>query len=132
MHTTSNPIGMNAAPPSHWAFSILIALAKAIIGLLILVSALPVPLMAINSAVPWYVSLTLLAADVSLFIIFTQSRRTPRLVAEVWLGVITVSLASIWIAQLFAAVPLPVGGQAALLPDAASGLMIGGNSPQGS
>jgi pimeloyl-ACP methyl ester carboxylesterase len=89
----------------HIARGILRTLLWILTGVLAVIVALPVPLLFITTAVPTYISLVLVAADVSLAVSLFRRERTWLRVMMFFLGVIAVSLLAVWLSQTFAMTP---------------------------
>ncbi len=73
--------------------------------LCVLLSALPVLLLFVATAVPLYIALALAAIDLGLLLALFRFERTPLLVGGVLLGIGLVSALAIWLSQLFAMTP---------------------------
>lgn len=85
-------------------------------GLLVMVSALPVLLLFVATAVPLSLALLLAAADVGLLVALFRFDRTLRLVGPVLLGVILVAVLAVWLSQRYATTPPITDAQGRVVP----------------
>ncbi len=85
-------------------------------GLLVMVSALPVLLLFVATAVPLSLALLLAAADVGLLVALFRFDRTLRLVGPVFLGVILVAVLAVWLSQRYATTPPITDTQSRVVP----------------
>jgi len=74
-------------------------------ALLVVVLAVPVPLLFVVTAVPFYLAIPLALADAGLLVAVIALRRTRLVVVGFFAGVITVSFIAVWLSQLFAYTP---------------------------
>src|SRR5687768_9718033 len=89
-------------PAAHKIRSVLLWLLE---GILVVVLALPVLLLFIGTAVPWYLSTALLLVDVALIVLFVRSRRTLRYTVAAILAFLIVAVVAVTVSQLFASTP---------------------------
>jgi pimeloyl-ACP methyl ester carboxylesterase len=85
-------------------------------GLIMTLSALPVFLLFVATAVPRTLALLLVAVNVGLLVALLRWERTPRLVGGVFLGVIGVSMLAVWLSQLYATTPPITDAQGEMVP----------------
>lgn len=85
-------------------------------GLVVAVAALPVLLLFVATAVPLYVTLALILLDVALVAALFRFERTLPLVGGVILGVLFVSVAAVWLSQMYATTPPITNAQGQTVP----------------
>jgi pimeloyl-ACP methyl ester carboxylesterase len=85
-------------------------------GLVISITALPVLLLFIATAVPAYLSITLAVVGVSLLVALLWFDRTPLRVGAVFLGLILVSVLAVWLSQAYASTPPITDAQGKVVP----------------
>lgn len=118
MSTISFGAAGKLAPPQRQpvARRIGIGLLWVLGALVVLISALPVLLLFVATAVPIYLAVLLAALDAGLLIALFRMERTPLLVGAVILGVILVSALAIWLSQLYASTPPITDAQGQVVP----------------
>lgn len=118
MSTISLPVEKNVTLPRsrNAARRIMLAVLWVLGGLLVAITALPVFLLFIATAVPLYLSVLLAATGAGLLVSLFWFERTPLLVAGVLVGVILVSVAAIWLSQVFATTPPITDAQGKIVP----------------
>jgi pimeloyl-ACP methyl ester carboxylesterase len=85
--------------------SILVTLLCILLVVLALIIVAPVFLLFVATSVPLYISIVLLATDLSLVVSLFRLKRTWLRVTAFYLGLIAVSLLAIWLSQSFAMTP---------------------------
>jgi len=91
-------------------------------GLFVTITALPVLLLFVATAVPLYLSILLATLDIALLVALFRFERTPLLVGGVVLGVILVSVAAVWLSQIFATTPPITDAQGNVVPGSIASL----------
>lgn len=106
MNATSYPFDhQTTAKPKGHATTRLFSVVRWLLGsLLTLMLALPVLLLFVNTAVPWYLTVALLAVDVGLGLTLLR-RRNPLRLASFFLGLLAVAVLAVWLSQAFAVTP---------------------------
>lgn len=93
---------MSARPKAH-ATAMLFSVLRWLLGtLLTLILVLPLLLLFVNTAVPWMLTVGLLAVDGGLGLTLLR-RRNPWRLASFFLGLLVVALLAVWLSQAFAA-----------------------------
>jgi pimeloyl-ACP methyl ester carboxylesterase len=85
-------------------------------ALLVTITALPVFLLFVATAVPLYLSILLAVIDVGLIVMWFRVERTPLLVGAILLGVILVSVLAVWLSQAYATTPPITDAQGGVVP----------------
>lgn len=85
-------------------------------ALVMTISAIPVFLLFVATAVPVYVALLLVAADVALLAALFRFERTPWLIAGVVIGFVLVSVLAVWLSQTYAMTPPITDAQGNAVP----------------
>lgn len=85
-------------------------------GLVVTVTALPLLLLFVATAVPPWLVLLLVAVDVGLLIALFRFQRTPLLVVAAILGMVLVAILAVWLSQLYAMTPPITDGQGQVVP----------------
>lgn len=108
-YPTAKQISMSRRP--NWARRLLMPLAWVLGSIVVLVSALPVMLLFVATAVPFYVAVLLAVIDVGLLFALFRFERSALLVSAVILGVVLVSAIGIWLSQAYAMTPPIIDAQ---------------------
>jgi pimeloyl-ACP methyl ester carboxylesterase len=85
-------------------------------ALFVTITALPVLLLFIATAVPLYLSILFALIDVGLVVALFRLERTPLLVGAILLGVILVSVMGAWLSQVYATTPPITDAQGQVVP----------------
>ncbi len=85
-------------------------------SLVVVISALPVLLLFVATAVPVYVSIALAAADVGLLVALFWFERAPLRVGGIILGVILVSVLAVRLSQVYVTTPPITNAQGEVIP----------------
>jgi pimeloyl-ACP methyl ester carboxylesterase len=118
MSTIAYPVNRSVTPAPRRLLlrSIGFALLWLLGNLLVVVLALPIPLLFVATAVPFYLSLALAVVDVGLIVSLFWFERTAILVGGIILGVILVSVMAIWLSQAYATTPPITDTQGKVIP----------------
>jgi pimeloyl-ACP methyl ester carboxylesterase len=118
MHTVSYSATKELAPlkSRNRLRRVLVAMLWVLGGLFVTITALPVLLLFVATAVPFYLSILLAVVDVALLVALLWFERTPLLVGGVILGVILVSIMAVWLSQIFATTPPITNTQGQVVP----------------
>lgn len=105
MRTIPYPSMSNSSPKPRTYLDrrILVGLLWTLVDALILIVALPVPLLLVNTAVPRWLVISLLMIDLALAVTLFRLRRTWPVLLGFFLSLILVSLIAIWLSQGYAA-----------------------------
>lgn len=106
----ASPRGLNVAR------KIMAAILWALGGLVVIISALPVSLLFVATAVPLYLSIALAVVDVGLLAVLFRFERTPLVVGGVILGVVLVSALAVRLSQVYAATPPITNAEGEIVP----------------
>lgn len=107
MSTIAYPINRSATPtPRRLSLrSIGSALLWLLGSLLVMLLALPIPLLFMATAVPFYLSLTLAVIDIGLLVSLFWFERSALWVGAIILGVTLTSVVAVWASQVYANTP---------------------------
>ncbi len=108
--------------PVHWSRRLLSGLLWTLLALALLVASLPVLLLFVATGVPLYIALALAAMDAVLIASLLWLERSALLVIGVVAGVLVVSVAAVWLSQLYATTPPIMDAEGKVVPNSIASL----------
>jgi pimeloyl-ACP methyl ester carboxylesterase len=108
----------NVLLPIHWSIWRTVGMVSLtlLVGLLVILLALPIPLLFMATAVPWALAIGLALIDLALVFALFRLGRNWRPVTGVLVGLLIVALLAVWFSQRFATTPPIVDLQGKPLP----------------